>query len=370
MTKYPLLLTVVILAAMPGFAQNMKPAGEFQQANIISLLYNVNHHFQANAWKREDRNWIRGTYYTGLMALYKITNDPAIFEQVYNWGAKHGWRTGTEWIYPANRLTCSQTYLELYFMIENPHMIKRTKSFMDKRVRKDKNAFDAGWFYVDALYVGVPAYMMMSAATEDARYADYGHRMFRQITDTLFDQKEGLYYRDRSAKSDRTSGGKKVFWSRGNGWAFASLPRILSNIPEDDPNRGWYETLFRQLAESISTKQGHDGLWRSSLGDPDEFPMPESSGSSFFTYGITWGINAGILERERFLPVVLKSWKALYHLVDDNGKVTLGQKVARAPGVVHQSDSDEYVAGAFLLAGSEIIRLLEDNHHLLDEIKN
>ena len=37
--------------------------------------------------------------------------------------------------------------------------------------------------------------------------------------------------------------------------------------------------------------QGEDGLWRASLNEPEWFSMPESSGSSFFTFGLAAGIN-------------------------------------------------------------------------------
>ncbi|MEZ5149010.1 MAG: hypothetical protein R2759_18540 [Bacteroidales bacterium] len=36
---------------------------------------------------------------------------------------------------------------------------------MDKRIERNEHAFDAGWDYVDALYVGAPAYFMMSEIT-------------------------------------------------------------------------------------------------------------------------------------------------------------------------------------------------------------
>jgi rhamnogalacturonyl hydrolase YesR len=369
MKRYSVFLIVTFIFFSEGCAPPLKNDSGSQPENIISLLHKVNRHFQASEHMQVDRNWKRGTYYTGLMAFYKATGDTAIFEQVHSWGAKHGWRTGTEWVYPANRLTCSQTYLELYFMIENPHMIKRTKSFMDKRVRKNKNAFDAGWFYVDALYVGTPAYVMMTRATGDSGYAAYGHRMFREVTDSLFNRDAGLYYRDLKAKKEQSPNGEEVFWSRGNGWVFASIPRIIDNLSNDDPAREWYLKLFKRLAESIYSKQSPDGLWRSSLSDPEAYPMPESSGSAFFTYGLAWGINSGILEKKRFLPVVLKSWNALYDCVDDSGKVTWGQKVARGPGVVKMSDSDEFVAGAFLLAGSEMLRLIQSEAGLSVGVK-
>ena len=46
--------------------------------------------------------------------------------------------------------------------------------------------------------------------------------------------------------------GRKVFWSRGNGWVFAGLARILQDMPADYPDRPRYVTLFRDMAATVS----------------------------------------------------------------------------------------------------------------------
>jgi hypothetical protein len=47
------------------------------------------------------------------------------------------------------------------------------------------------------------------------------------------------------------------------------------------------------------------------------------------------------------------------NVVNEEGKVCWGQPEARNPGKVEQQDSDEFVTGAFLLAGSEMLKLIE-----------
>ncbi len=65
------------------------------------------------------------------------------------------------------------------------------------------------------------------------------------------------------------------------------------------------------MAESLAMRQQADGFWRPNLDDPEQHKDWESSGTGFFSYGIAWGINNGILDRERFLPVARKGWAAL-----------------------------------------------------------
>ncbi len=321
-------------------------------------MHKVNDYQTERSWKNIDRNWKRSTFYTGIMAFYEATGDSVLLWQAVNWSKKHAWRIGTEWYYPANRLTCVQVYLEIYFQLHEHYMISQGKEFMDSRVMKTELAYKQGWDYIDALYVGPPAYAMMSKATNDKKYIDYMNRMFWELADWLYEPEDSLFYRDIKAKTKETSkSGNKVIWSRGNGWVMASLPRILTYLPQNNSKYPHYLTLFRNMAASLAHRQGDDGMWRTNLDDYEDYPNPESSGTAFFTYAMTWGINEEILDPEIYKPVVLKAWKALYSAVDENGKVCYGQPEARGPGNVSKEDSDEFVSGAFLLAGSEILKL-------------
>lgn len=355
------LITIVFLSVQflafgnPVLAQRDNPGPDFEPESVMAAMYRVNDHFLGQKWKQSDRNWIRGTYYTGLMAFYRATHDSVVLNQARNWSAKHGWRTGTEWIYPANRMTCVQTYLELYFIQPDDQKIRRAREVMDSQISDPKPAAEQGWDYVDALYVGTPAYIMMSEATGDPSYKEYANRMFRDVWRDLYDRDDHLFYRDEKAKQERTANNQKVFWSRGNGWAFASIPRILDHLPETDTNYAWYLGLFREMASALILCQGNDGFWRTNLADPNVFPSPESSGTSFFTYGLAWGIRRGFLDRETYSPALHKAWTALIQSIDASGKVPWGQHVARKPETVKEKDWDEYVSGAFLLAASEVL---------------
>ena len=133
--------------------------------------------------------------------------------------------------------------------------------------------------------------------------------------------------------------------------------RVLEALGDDHPMRDKFLALHRRMAEVIISLQQPDGLWRSSLLDPEEFPTPETSGSAFFTYALAWGINHGTLDRETYLPHVIRGWNALAAKVDEQGKLTHVQRVAGAPGKVNPQDTHEYAVGALLLAGTEVAKL-------------
>lgn len=349
-----------ILVCLIPVTSNKAQINFYSRNYIMSLMHKVNN-YQLN-FNREsiNRNWKQSTYYTGVMAFYQATHDKKLMEQAVTWAEKNDWEIGKEMFFPANRLTCTQTYIQIFSEKHDSVMIKITREYLDTELLVKEPAYLRGWYYVDALYVGIPPFIMMSALTGEDKYADYGNRIFWELAEQLFDNEDGLFYRDSEARfHDKSINGKKVFWSRGNGWAIAALPRILSYLPEDNPNYKRYVELFQKMASSIAKCQGEDGLWRTNLADSKDYPEPESSGTAFFTYAITWGINNGILDREKFGPVIRKSWKGLCNIVNGDGKVCRGQPEARKPGKVEQQDSDEFVTGAFLLAGSEMLKFIE-----------
>jgi unsaturated rhamnogalacturonyl hydrolase len=309
-----------------------------------------------------DRNWRRATWYTGVMAAYRATGDRAYLDQATHWAEAQQWRPGTE---PAgaNVLTCSQTYLELYLIKGDRALIEPTVEWLDSG-RPNTPSGSKTWYieedqlkYVDSLYVGAPALAMLAKATGDHKYLDWMNAFFWDVHHELFDQEYGLFYRDSRFIGQKTPNGRKVFWSRGNGWVFASLPRILACLPGDDPNRERYESLFKRLAAAIMARQQPDGLWRPNLDDVWEFPTPETSGSGFFCYGLAWGIRNGLLDGKTYLGPTRREWSGLVANVGPSGKVQWGQSVGDSPDRVSQGDSDEFVTGIFMLAGSEVFQL-------------
>jgi rhamnogalacturonyl hydrolase YesR len=336
---------------------------EPQPAAVRELMCRVNAWQLAHPWKETDRNWIRGTWYTGVMAAYQATGERAYLEQARRWADKHEWQPGTERS-GGNKLTSTQTYLELYFLGPDKASIGPTIRWLDSGEPNAPSGakvwyLEGGRRYADSLYVGAPPLAMLAKATGDRKYVDWMNGFFWDVHAEIFDEQAGLFYRDKRFIGQTTASGKKVLWSRGNGWAFASLPRILTYLPEDDPSYDRFEALFKQMAASLAGRQGADGLWRPNLDDPEEFPMPESSGTGFFCYGLAWGVRRGVLDRETYLPVVERAWAGLDRSVSPEGKVQWGQPVGDRPVAVEQDQTHEYVTGTFLLAGSEVLKLVE-----------
>ncbi len=332
----------------------------FTREAIVDVMRRVRDYQLAHPWKQTDRNWIRATYYTGLMGLYRTTGDRQYLDQAVGWAEKHGWAEGDE-RERANKKTCGQTYLELYFIEPDPKRIAKTRAYVDSRIKlvRAGEPPTKGWYYCDTLYVGPPTIAMLGKATGDAKYFGHLNEVYWAVTDHLYDKEHGLFYRDANYFDAATHNGRKVFWSRGNGWVLGGIPRVLQYLPKENEHYGRYVKLLQTMSAAIAERQGPDGLWRSNLDDPRQCPNPETSGSAFFCYAMTWGINNGLLERREYLPVVLRAWAGLVRHVDANGKLGYVQPVGASPKPATPDMTHEYAMGLLLLAGEEMVKLLE-----------
>ncbi len=340
--------------------------------SVKSIMDRVNKYRFENPWQEFDDNWIRGTYYAGVMACYFATGDRDYLDQSESFCHSINWRLPSlppwEGGSGANLLTCGQTMLECYMVEKEKYKIEsiiahlEDPDIMNPVSNPLEWYFEAGRRYVDGLFTGPPTLAMLYAVTGNEKYLYWMESCFWDVYGKLYDREENLFYRDHRFFPDCmehqvTAAGKKVLWSRGNGWAFAGIARILKYLPRDYPGYARYQQVFEKMAGSLSGRQSEEGFWYPNLADPRHIPLKETSGTSFFIYGLAYGINQGILDRDIYLPVVIKAWNAVCGEVTEEGKVQWGQKVGDRPVMLDKEDTHEYVSGTFLLAASEVYRL-------------
>jgi rhamnogalacturonyl hydrolase YesR len=359
MKKNFIFCALLLLLPMGAWAQSEKSLPS--RAEILALMHRVDNYQIANpAMPPDDRNWERGTWYTGVMEDWIATRDQSFFNQALNWGNQNKWQVGTEKL-GANRLFCAETWTELYLVQHVPGMIAPTEKALEAT---DPNSpaeaarwyLDGGKPYVDSLY-GAAVLAMLNRATGKKKYLAIMRAFFDDVSGALWDKDSGLYYRDPTDIDKRTARGRKIFWSRGNGWAFAGIARILEYLPQNDPERRKLVSLYKRMAAELIKRQSPDGFWRANLDDPDDVPNPESSGTGFFCFGLAWGINHHMLSQKTYLPAVKSAYAALAGAVGPNGKVGWGQQVDARPNPVNQQSTHEYVTGAFMLASGEVYKL-------------
>jgi len=315
-----------------------------------------------------DTEWVRGAFFAGVMAAYRTTGNERYLAAALELGEKNAWEPGPRPRH-ADDLCIAQTYCELYLTRRKPHMIAPTVKRLDAMVEDPRPATVVGWSteenwaWPDALFMAPPAMAMVSEATGNPAYLELMNDMWWETYDYLYDPDERLWYRLETTvvrpdgSRPRTATDEKIFWGRGNGWVFAGLARVMEHMPEDFPNRPRYEELMRQMAARLVQIQGVDGLWRSDPLDAEQYPAPEASCTALFAYGLSWGVNHGVLDRATYLPAVERAWRGLVWAVQPTGKLGWVQQIGYDPRSVTADDSMEYGAGAFLLAASEVVKI-------------
>ena len=174
----------------------------------------------------------------------------------------------------ADDQSVAQTYLELYLLPKekDPALIKPAQTELDAILAAPRTSEIPGkeipWWWCDALFMAPPVWARMYAATGDHKYIDYLDEEWARTSDRLYDPNEHLYFRDSTYLTRTEPNGKKMFWSRGNGWVLAGIVRTLQYLPKNDPARIKYLAQFKEMAAKIAELQCPDGLWRAGLLDP------------------------------------------------------------------------------------------------------
>ena len=354
-------------------------AGLPQQAAILQLLHLSNDYFVAQ-WpdptvaidKSHASNiWTRAVYYEGLMALYDVETDATRKTSDYNyavkWGASpsHPWQLagGGTITRNADDQCCGQTYIDLYQVDAQAVRVHDIKADIDAMVA---SASSADWTWVDAIQMSMPVFAKLGIAFGDNGYYAKMHALYEnaKVTEGFYNATDHLWWRDKTFEPPfTTSNGKQCYWSRGNGWVFAALTRVLGTLPSNEANRAEYVADFQAMAGALQKVQRSDGFWNVSLVDPNDHGGPESTGTALFVYGMAWGVRNGLLDSASYGPTIVKAWCALQSAVHTNGALGYaqgsGSKPADGQPVTFDSvpDYTDFPLGCLLLAGSEVLKL-------------
>jgi len=299
-----------------------------------------------------NRGWIQGAFLTGVMEAYRATGDNAYLDYARRTAAANDWKLGARPRHADDHIV-GQTYIELHELSPTEGQLDSTRSVIDGLLKNPVPGREL-WSWCDALYMSPPTFAKLARITGDKRYLEEMDRLYWDSYAALYDPAEHLFYRDQRFVAPKE--GPKIFWSRGNGWVLAGLARLLDVIPNDFPSRPRYIELFRAMAARVVALHPADGLWRANLLQP-ETRHGEASGSAFFCYALAWGINHDVLPADDYRPAVDRTWTALLACVDAGGRLGWVQPIGFAPDAYDATTSQEYGAGAFLAAGSQVMKL-------------
>jgi rhamnogalacturonyl hydrolase YesR len=359
-----IIFTLILLASvLQGYAQ--KPSD-----NVIKKSMVKAYNWQQKNPKHDLNDWTNGAYYIGVTKAYLETGNKSYLKGLKAMAESLNWQPGERW-YHADDITICQSFIYMKESGVEGVNLQPTVDVLDRVMTEDYDWDNDPikpiyWWWCDALFMGPPVFVHYGVLSGDMKYLKASDKLYKECYDLLFDQESHLFARDMRYqwKGDKEymkeSNGEKIFWSRGNGWVIGGLALLLQQMPADYENRGFYEDLFKKMAVKLKSIQPEDGMWRSSLLDPDAYPHGEVSGTGFNTFAFLWGINNGLLERSEYLPAAMKSFNGLMACQQKSGMMGWVQPIGADPKRNFSADSWEvYGTGAYLLAASEMLKLKE-----------
>lgn len=362
-TKYFLLASLLFFFGCKEESWNespLSPAGQYFLPDTITSTAKQVYLWQKHNMKGGNPNngWARSVFYIGISAAYTAFDDSVYLKDCLAWGESNQWQPGPRPRH-ADEHTCGQVYTEMYLNERNREMIEPIRQQIDMMIASPKLGRE-DWHWCDALFMAPPTIARLGDITQDQQYFDYMATMWADVTEYLYSEEDSLFYRDIRYPDLATPEGNSVFWSRGNGWVIAGIIRVLQYFPGSHPYYSSLIDLYRRMAYRLINLQRTDGLWSSSLLDSEDSQSRETSGAALFCYAMAWGVNQGILEKNHFERSIREAWVGLNESVGLNGRLGWVQQSASEPGKVGRDDYQEYGAGAFLLAATEIYRLIQD----------
>lgn len=376
------------------------------KSEVINDAIRVNSLWQSDrAATVLDKLWYSGVYHAGNMLFYSIYPQKSYLDYSKSWATNNAWGIATHATADADSYAAGQTYIDLYNLdaVKEPSKISGIKARIDSKLSDSQSA---EWWWIDAMYMAMPAYARMGKLTGDKKYYEKMFNLFKNCRDTLlvsgstglwtealksqygngpiipgyknvpdglYNKTDGLWWRDwgfqpnvpqkrdpnNGGSSDTdtnsefcaklTPNGKKIYWGRGNGWAIGAMAHTLTHLPADAPHRSEYIDILQTMAAALKNRQREDGFWNMSLDDADYRPGGETSGTALITYAIAWGINNGLLDRNTYYNVVVRGWDAISkQVIQPSGVVMYIQGEGEAPinpaNLMNSRNADKKVA--------------------------
>ena len=311
-------------------------------------------------------NWKEAVLMIGMQATWARTESPEILDYTKEWIDYHmarGYRIASS---DTTVPTTSAAFL--YDTLGDPAYlgpVEEARAYLaDGAPYLDDGtvahaAFLPNQAWVDSLF------MLGSFYTWDARYTgdpdaqSAAALQFERFNEHLFAERKGLYWHMYDEAIDHHVPASPTFWGRGNGWALASLALLLTDLPQDHPDRRALVALFRAHADGVMSYQEPTGLWHTVVNKPETYT--ETSATALFTFGLLRGYSLGLLDT-RALEAGRLGLAALQdQIVEGEDGLPVVTQISKAtnPGPyeyyahVPLGEDEPYGVGAVLLALEE-----------------
>ncbi|MEI7503949.1 MAG: glycoside hydrolase family 88 protein, partial [Paludibacter sp.] len=204
--------------------------------------------------------------------------------------------------------------------------------------------------------------------TGENKYYDEAIKQVNLFADRMFVKEKGLY---RHGWVEGKSEHPAFHWGRANGWAILTNVEVLDALPENYPGRDKLLLLLQAHIRGLAACQSGEGFWHQLLDRNDSYL--ETSATAIYTYCISHAINKGWIDALAYGSVAMLGWHATASQVDELGEVNgtcVGTGMGFDPAYYYYRPIHKYAAhgyGPVLLAGGEMIRLLQNTHPKMND---
>lgn len=357
-------------SSKPIYERDWPITNSYKSEDIKQLMIKVNTYFQENM-DAPTNSWDDAVYHSGNIRAFMHTGIKEFYDYSLNYAMKHHFYVNNGANTTNGDFYCiSQVYIDLYRLTGKEYMLDDVFRNADYNI-EGRTAY--GW--VDLLYMALPVFVDLTTITGDNKYIDDAFRAYEKARNIMWDEEDNLWYRDSrfvfggGHQDSVTPSGKKVYWSRGNGWAFAALAKALEYLDENHEAYTRFEKDFKLMADALIERQRDDGTWNANLDDPNHFGGIETSGTVMFMYGYILGIRLGILDFDKYFPIVQKIYEGVKkHAISKEGKLLYVQPGSDSPQRYHNYGNEEkrknqtrqFAVGIFVMGLSELLLLCED----------
>jgi rhamnogalacturonyl hydrolase YesR len=351
----------ISLAGSAQAAATAAPSPGLTKPEIIDTMKLVDGYWVAHGTDLAANNWKNATFHVGNLAA--VTTSGVSNHVTLPWAQnnKFALPSDSRGRFFPDVIAPGEVYLDLLAFHPDETTLKALRAKIKAQVADVAAGHTKTWNYVDALNMAMPSFARIGVKDNSPATLAAMQKLFNYTQKVaggkgLFSEAAGLWWRDSKYVNTTT------FWSRGNGWAAMAMAKVLRALPADDPRRGEYVRVLTKMAAKLKSVQRGDGFWNVNLGNPADFPGPETTGTAMFTFAITWAINSGILPATDYRPVVERAWQGMVtKAIRADGLLGYCQATGQRPSdhqPITATDVTAVGVGAFLLAGSQLATLV------------
>jgi hypothetical protein len=118
-----------------------------------------------------DNGWANATFFSGLLALQRLTGSPRYLAYARNWAEKHAYGlNGGVTTRHADNHNAGQAYLDLYEIEPEESKISAIEESLHRMVYTDQPDKNDDWWWDDALHMAMPPFARIGVLRGDPRY--------------------------------------------------------------------------------------------------------------------------------------------------------------------------------------------------------